>query len=61
MNTVNLCSLETTTFLAKVFRILIQVLSGPAASSTKSCTKFCRYTQHPSLSEEKDKPIAGKT
>ena len=48
-------------FPAKVFRILIQVLSDPAASSTKSCTKFCRYTQHPSLSEEKDKPIAGKT
>lgn len=61
VNTVNLCSLETTTFLAKVFRILIQVLSDPAASSTKSCTKFCRYTQHPSLSEEKDKPVAGKT
>lgn len=28
-----------------------------AASSTKSCTKFCRYIQHPSLSEEKDKPV----
>ena len=57
INTVSLCSLETATFLAKVFRILIQVLSDLAASSTKSCTKFCRYIQHPSLSEEKDKPV----
>mgnify|MGYP007079153847 CR=1 FL=1 len=44
-------------FLAKVFRILIQVLSDLAASSTKSCTKFCRHIQHPSLSEEKAKPV----
>ena len=51
INTVSLCSLETATFLAKVFRILIQVLSDLAASSTKSFTKFCRYIQHPSLSE----------
>ena len=57
INTVSLCSLETATFLAKVFRILIQVLSDLAASSTKSCTKFCRHIQHPSLSEEKDKPV----
>ena len=57
INTVSLYSLETATFLAKVFRILIQVLSDLAASSTKSCTKFCRYIQHPSLSEEKDKPV----
>ena len=57
INTVSLYSLETATFLAKVFRILIQVLSDLAASSTKSFTKFCRYIQHPSLSEEKDKPV----
>lgn len=57
INTVSLCSLETATFLAKVFRILIQVLSDLAASSTKSCTKFCRHIQHPSLSEEKAKPV----
>ena len=57
INTVSLYSLETATFLAKVFRILIQVLSDLAASSTKSCTKFCRHIQHPSLSEEKAKPV----